>query len=142
MAETGLNQNYFRDYDPATGRYVESDPVGLQAGINTYLYVGGNPISSRDPLGLAPLNGAQSPLPYDPGYGPSNCAQYPAGILHDICSGTPNNPHMNCSRKCLQEHYPGQWKGPPQDYLFYFIPQHPICSWECQLTPGDFCKAK
>jgi RHS repeat-associated protein len=51
-AETGLNYNYFRDYDSATGRYVESDPTGLWAGVNTYTYVLGNPIWSADPVGL------------------------------------------------------------------------------------------
>lgn len=51
--ETGLFYNYFRDYDPQTGRYIESDPIGLRAGINTYGYVGGNPVNWVDPYGLA-----------------------------------------------------------------------------------------
>src|SRR5437879_3623427 len=44
----GLQPNGFRDYDPFIGRYVESDPIGLAGGINTYTYVGGNPLSNVD----------------------------------------------------------------------------------------------
>jgi RHS repeat-associated protein len=51
--QAGLHYNYFRDYDPAVGRYVGSDPIGLNGGVNTYAYVGSNPIALIDPLGLA-----------------------------------------------------------------------------------------
>ncbi len=50
--ETGLAYNYFRDYDAVTGRYVESDPVGLDGGLNTYAYAFGAPTVRTDPLGL------------------------------------------------------------------------------------------
>jgi RHS repeat-associated protein len=50
---SGLNYNYFRDYDPSTGRYVQSDPIGWGGGVSTYGYVGANPATSVDPLGLA-----------------------------------------------------------------------------------------
>jgi RHS repeat-associated protein len=59
-AETGLNYNYFRDYDPAIGRYVESDPIGLDGGINTFAYADSNALSFIDPLGLW---GFGDPLP-------------------------------------------------------------------------------
>jgi RHS repeat-associated protein len=53
MAETGLNYNYNRDYDPLVARYVESDPIGLQGdSYSTYTYGNGNPLSNSDPLGL------------------------------------------------------------------------------------------
>jgi RHS repeat-associated protein len=49
--ETNLHYNYFRDYDPRTGRYIESDPIGLKAGLNTYLYANANPTVHIDPTG-------------------------------------------------------------------------------------------
>ncbi|MBC3917315.1 hypothetical protein H8L32_07500 [Undibacterium sp. CY18W] len=52
-SETNLHYNYFRDYDPQAGRYVESDPIGLNGGINTYTYVNGRPFAMRDRFGLA-----------------------------------------------------------------------------------------
>jgi RHS repeat-associated protein len=54
-AATGLHYNYYRDYEPGTGRYVESDPVGLDGGINTYVYANSTPLSLVDPQGLNPV---------------------------------------------------------------------------------------
>ena len=45
--------NYFRTYDPSTGRYLESDPIGSAAGLNTYSCVGNMPTMHTDRLGLA-----------------------------------------------------------------------------------------
>ena len=50
-AETGLHQNWHRDYDPALGRYLQPDLLGVAAGSNLYLYAGGNPVSLADPDG-------------------------------------------------------------------------------------------
>lgn len=51
-AESGLNYNYFRDYDPKTGRYIEPDPIGLAGGINLYPYTENNPLNKTDRYGL------------------------------------------------------------------------------------------
>jgi RHS repeat-associated protein len=53
-AETGLHYNYFRDYEPSAGRYVQSDPMGLDGDIGTFVYVKNRPLSMSDFYGLTP----------------------------------------------------------------------------------------
>jgi RHS repeat-associated protein len=62
--ETGLHYNYFRYYNPQTGRYITPDPIGLEGGINLFVYVQGNPINRIDPLGLHWLSGPRGPIPH------------------------------------------------------------------------------
>jgi RHS repeat-associated protein len=50
--QAGLHQNHFRDYNPVTGGYAQSDPIGLQGGANTYSYVFSSPTHFSDPSGL------------------------------------------------------------------------------------------
>ena len=62
-AQTGKHYNYFRDYDPSIGRYIESDPIGLKGGLNTYGYVEASPLIGVDAYGEANSGG------YRPGKG-------------------------------------------------------------------------
>jgi RHS repeat-associated protein len=74
-ATTGNHYNYFRDYDPKLGRYMQADPIGLNGGLNRYRYVFGNPLSLIDPLGLNTLaacgNPANAAACAEAGIGPS-----------------------------------------------------------------------
>ncbi len=53
--ETGFHYNYFRTYIPDLGRYSQSDPIGLEGGWNTFVYVDGNPLKYIDQTGKSPL---------------------------------------------------------------------------------------
>jgi len=103
-AESGLNYNFFRDYNPAIGRYVEADPIGLAGGVNPFVYVSNNSINWIDPYGLAKIYGnwcgpnwtgghVEQYTPHPPGYysAPKDPLDS-ACKTHDIC-------YYNCRQK-------------------------------------------
>jgi RHS repeat-associated protein len=59
--ESGFSYNYFRDYEPGTGRYLESDPIGLRGGPSTYGYANQSPLANQDPTGQSALALAAAP---------------------------------------------------------------------------------
>ncbi|QTD46386.1 RHS repeat domain-containing protein [Ottowia testudinis] len=59
--ETNLHQNYFRDYSPQRGRYIQADPIGLWGGLNLFTYVRGSAVISFDPLGLMEVRARKLP---------------------------------------------------------------------------------
>jgi RHS repeat-associated protein len=81
--ETGFSYNLNRDYMPNLGRYLESDPIGLVGGINTYGYASANPIARVDLQGTICL----PPLP--PGF-PQQPVDVPVGPVTPL--PTPNTP--------------------------------------------------
>ena len=93
----------FRDYNPSTGRYMQSDPLGLEAGFNTYTYVGSNPLRAVDPYGLDPLLLFLTPFKHKYG-GPETGREY-------LCT-VGQNCNVEAAKIALMNNaYPGQSAG-------------------------------
>jgi RHS repeat-associated protein len=86
--------NGYRDFDPATGRYVEGDPSGLAGGLNPYAYSGANPLSNFDPLGLYCTSGG----------GWTSCS-YPGGSSFRLPTPQGGFPDINASYRALYHKY-------------------------------------
>lgn len=85
--ETGLYQNWHREYVPKLGRYTQSDPTGYQGGINLFLYANANPSRFADPDGLSPNQSDYSICSYYDGVAERHGCNYHKAAA-DICRGT------------------------------------------------------
>lgn len=74
--ESGLHYNWNRYYDPSTGRYISSDPIGLAGGLNTFAYVNANPVMFVDPEGLTSMDVTGGMNYGSSSYGPREVAEW------------------------------------------------------------------
>jgi RHS repeat-associated protein len=81
--ETGTHYNYFRDYNPMIGRYIQGDRIGLRGGLNLYSYVGNRPTRFKDLFGLI-----ENPLPTLPPFSEGNPNSNYVAPIADIIVGS------------------------------------------------------
>ncbi len=99
-AVSGLNYNYFRDYDPSTGRYVQSDPIGLDGGLATFAYANSDPLGSIDPDGRNPITIARICARFTAACGALvACRSNPAKCVELLCKG--NNELSRYKMHCM-----------------------------------------
>jgi RHS repeat-associated protein len=116
-AETGLNQNYFRDYDPAVGRYAESDPIGLSGGVNTYAYALSMPTMDIDPRGHQAIF---------PGYGDPQERSNQIDTVGAWYAWIAQRDAAQALQEARNSGLPGLHNGPADAF------RH--CTWSCLMT--------
>ncbi|MGO1003306.1 RHS repeat-associated core domain-containing protein [Lysobacter sp. CA196] len=87
-AVSSTHYNMFRDYDPSIGRYLQSDPIGLQGGLNTYTYVSGSPLMWSDPMGLLQWEETDTQKLWGAVARGASMATYPGDVQHPYDPGT------------------------------------------------------
>lgn len=116
---SGLYYNYYRDYDPQLGRYIQSDPIGLDGGINTYSFVLNNPVIYFD---LKGLHHAKN----------SNCANLDYNCKANLPPDPEPEPWSTCKTVCTVVTFTcGMGDGP----LF-------VMDFLCSATAYTICETK
>jgi RHS repeat-associated protein len=150
-AETGLHYNWNRYYDPKTGRYITSDPIGLDGGQNTYVYTN-NPLLEVDPEGL--MGHAPGRPPYPVGQGPG-MGLFPPGTCGSGWNEpfVPDNPFGYQFAKACGDHdrcydcRSGRTKKSCDDEFCTNLKQAckiyktPFERQQCERTAGIYCNA-
>jgi RHS repeat-associated protein len=109
-SEAGLFYNGYRDYDPALGRDVESDPIGLAGGINTYAYVDDMPTMEYDANGLEAVSYLLHHPPAAPTPSPPNVPPDVKKVLCDTikkCAGNMDCVYSSLNRQRRDPLWPG-----------------------------------
>lgn len=157
-SETGLFQNWSREYNARLGRYIQSDPIGLAGGINTFSYADAQPLNLMDPMGLStgakrsqsdskPAACQDDKCTTDPDLEVSCFAQCPDGASCQQCCHAQASKMMaktgdaskvgmrfimECTRSCVLRDAPDQ--RPPSE-----PPKKPwwcsILPWKCKVLP-------